>query len=214
MSDPDGVPDPPTTGPRAPLRDLGPYLRPHWRVLVVVMAVSLVGAALFLAQPAVVSSIIARVSEERPLRGVVLLLSGLLVGGAVLSGVQQYLLQRAAEAMVLQTRRTMTRRLLRLPIREYDTRRTGDLVSRVGSDTTLLRTVITSGLVDAVVGVLVSVGSVVAMALLDPLLLGLTLAVVVVAAAVVIALGGRIQKLTLQAQTQVGALASGVARES
>ena len=98
MSDPDGAADPPTTGPRAPLRDLGPYLRPHWRVLVVVIAVSLVGAALFLAQPAVVSSIIARVSEERPLRGVVLLLSGLLVGGAVLSGVQQYLLQPAATA--------------------------------------------------------------------------------------------------------------------
>ena len=176
------------------------------------MAVSLVGAALFLAQPAVVSSIIAGVSEERPLRGVVLLLAGLLVGGAVLSGVQQYLLQRAAEAMVLRTRQTMTRRLLRLPIREYDNRRTGDLVSRVGSDTTLLRTVVTSGLVDAVAGLLVSVGSLVAMALIDPLLLGLTLGVVAVAAVLVIALGGRIQKLTLQAQTQVGALASGVAR--
>ena len=50
------------------------------------------------------------------------------------------------------------------------------------------------------------------MALLDPLLLAVTLAVVVVAAIVVIALGGRIQKLTLLAQTQVGALASGVAR--
>ena len=50
------------------------------------------------------------------------------------------------------------------------------------------------------------------MALIDPLLLGLTLLVVVLAAAVVIGLGGRIQKLTLQAQTQVGLLAAGVAR--
>jgi ABC-type multidrug transport system fused ATPase/permease subunit len=178
----------------------------------VVVVISLVGAALFLAQPTAVAEIIDRVSDGRPLWTVVLLLAALLGGGAVVSGLQQYLLQRTAEAIVLQTRRTMTDRLLRLPIREYDTRRTGDLVSRVGSDTTLLRTVVTSGLVDAVAGVLISVGSLVAMALLDLLLLGLTLLVVVVAAVVVITLGGRIQKLTLQAQTQVGSLAAGVAR--
>ena len=71
---------------------------------------------------------------------------------------------------------------------------------------------VTSGLVDAVAGILVSIGSLVAMALIDPLLLGLTLLVVVLAAVVVIGLGGRIQKLTLQAQTQVGLLAAGVAR--
>ncbi len=164
---------------RAPLRDLWPYLRPHWRILLLVLAVSLVGAALFLAQPAVVSMIITSVTENRPLSGVVLLLGGLLLGGALLSGVQQYLLQRTAEAVVLDSRRTLTARLLRLPIREYDTRRVGDLVSRVGSDTTLLRTVVTSGLVDAVGGVVIFVGSVVAMALLDPLLLGVTLVVVV-----------------------------------
>ena len=181
-------------------------------MLGVVVVVSLISAGLFLAQPAVVSMIITGVSESRPLGGAVLLLVGLVMGGAVLSGLQQYLLQRAAEAVVLQTRRTMTQRLLRLPIREYDTRRTGDLVSRVGSDTTLLRSVVTSGVVDAVAGVVVVVGSVVAMALLDPLLLGITLLVVVLAAVVVITLGGRIQKLTVQAQTQVGALAAGVAR--
>ncbi len=200
------------TATRAPLRLLWPYLRPHWRVLAVVLAVSLVGAGLFLVQPVVVSMIITGVTESRPLQGTVLVLLGLVLGGAVLSGIQQYLLQRAAESLVLQTRRTMTARLLRLPIREYDTRRTGDLVSRVGSDTTLLRSVITSGLVDAVAGILVAVGSLLAMLWLDPFLLGITLVAVVVAAAVVISLGARIQRLTVQGQTQVGALAAGVAR--
>ena len=207
-----GREEPAPEGKRAPLSALWPYLSPHRRVLGFVVVVSLISAALFLAQPAVVSMIITGVSESRPLGGAVLLLIGLVMGGALLSGLQQYLLQRTAEAVVLQTRQTMTQRLLRLPIREYDTRRTGDLVSRVGSDTTLLRSVVTSGLVDAVAGVVVVVGSVVAMALLDPLLLGITLLVVVLAAVVVITLGGRIQKLTVQAQTQVGALAAGVAR--
>src|SRR3712207_7335240 len=52
---------------------------------------------------------------------------------------QQYLLQRTAEGVVLSTRRRLVDRLLRLPVAEYDRRRTGDLMSRVGSDTTLLR---------------------------------------------------------------------------
>ena len=86
---------------------------------------------------------------------------------AVISGIQQYLLQRTAEGVVRDTRRGWCTGMLRLPIREFDTRRTGDLVSRVGSDTTLLRSVVTSGLVDAVSGVLVFVGSVIAMALIS-----------------------------------------------
>ena len=63
--------------------------------------------------------------------------------------------------------------MLRLPISEFDTRRTGDLVSRVGSDTTLLRAVLTQGLVEAIGGGLTFIGALVAMAIIDPVLLGL-----------------------------------------
>jgi ABC-type multidrug transport system fused ATPase/permease subunit len=197
---------------RARLRQLWPYLRPHRRVLALVVAVSLLGAVVAIAQPAMVGIVIADVGKSEPLGGVVALLVVLILVGAAIRGLQQYLLQRTAEAVVLDARRLLVARLLRLPIREYDTRRTGDLVSRVGSDTTLLRSVVTSGLVDAVSGSLIFVGSVVAMALISPMLLGLTLLVVAVAITVVVVLGGRIQKLTLTSQTQVGLLAAGVAR--
>jgi len=197
---------------RAGLRQLWPYLRPHRRVLSLVVAISLLGAVVAIAKPAMVGIVIADVGKSEPLGGIVALLVVLILLGAAIRGLQQYLLQRTAEAVVLDTRRLLVARLLRLPIREYDTRRTGDLVSRVGSDTTLLRSVVTSGLVDAVSGSLIFVGSVVAMALISPMLLGLTLLVVAVAVTVVVVLGGRIQKLTLTSQTQVGALAAGVAR--
>ena len=198
--------------PRASLRLLWPYLRPHRVILLIVTAISVVGAALAVAQPAVVSLVITSVQDSRPLTGVVTLLVVLVLAGAVVNGIQSYLLQRTAEGVVLHTRRLLVHRLLRLPIAEFDTRRTGDLVSRVGSDTTLLRAVITSGLVDAVSGVLVFAGSVIAIALISPLLLGLTLVVVAVSVGVVVGLGGRIQSLTLTAQTQVGVLAAGVGR--
>ena len=54
-------------------------------------------------------------------------------------------------------------RLLRLPVAEYDRRRTGDLMSRVGADTTLLRATVTSGVVEvagsAVLGTLVNLAA-------------------------------------------------------
>ncbi|MEP6562511.1 MAG: ABC transporter ATP-binding protein [Nakamurella sp.] len=200
------------TQPRARLSLLWPYLRPHRSVLLLVTGISIVGALLSVAQPAVVGLVINSVQDSKPLTGIVALLVVLVLVTAVISGVQQYLLQRTAEGVVLDTRRLLVSRLLRLPINEFDTRRTGDLVSRVGSDTTLLRSVVTSGLVDAVSGALVFVGSVIAMSLISLPLLGLTLVVVAVAIGTVIGLGGRIQRLTLTAQTQVGALAAGVAR--
>ena len=203
---------PPAQKPRIPLRSLWPYLRPHRTILLIVSAISVVGAALSVAQPAMVALVISSVQEAKPLAGVVTLLVALVLATAVINGVQQFLLQRTAEAVVRDTRQLLVHRLVRLPISDFDTRRTGDLVSRVGSDTTLLRAVVTSGLVDAVSGVLVFVGSVIAMALISPSLLGLTLVVVAIAVAAVVGLGGRIQKLTLTAQTQVGQLAAAVAR--
>ncbi|MDN5766112.1 MAG: ABC transporter ATP-binding protein/permease [Humibacillus sp.] len=204
---PDGKP-----ARRAPVRELWPYLRPHAGVLGIVAVISLVGAGVTLAPPALVSKVVSAVGDARPLTGLVVLLVALVIVGALVSGVQQYLLQRTAEAVVRATRHELVGRLLRLPIVQYDTRRIGDLVSRVGSDTTLLRSVVTSGLVEGLAGAVVFVGAIVAMALIDPLLLGLTLLVVLLATLVVVTLGGRIQKLALVAQTQVGVLAAGVAR--
>ena len=113
---------------------------------------------------------------------------------------------------MLSARRQLVRRMLRLPISEFDTRRTGDLVSRVGSDTTLLYAVITQGLVDAVGGAILFVGALIAMLILDPVLLGLTVLVIAVSAVAVVALSGRIRTASRLQQERVGDLASSVER--
>ena len=95
------------------------------------------------------------VQRGQPLGAPVLLLVAVLVGAAVLGGVERYLLQRTAEGVVLATRARLAAHLLRLPVAEHDRRRTGDLLSRVGSDTTLLRAVVTCGLVEAASSVVI-----------------------------------------------------------
>ena len=199
-------------GPRARFSQLLPYLFEHKPVLAVVIALSILGAAASLAQPLLVSQVITAVEKGDALGPIVGVLIALVVVTALLNGFQHYLLQRTGTSVVFSARRQLVRRMLNLPIREFDSRRTGDLVSRVGSDTTLLYAVITQGLVDAVGGVLVFVGALIAMLLIDPLLLGLTVAVIAVALVTVVSLSGRIRVASKQQQEKVGDLAAAVER--
>jgi ABC-type multidrug transport system fused ATPase/permease subunit len=197
---------------RAGVRELLPLLRPHRRPLLAGALLSLVAAAGALAQPALVGRVIAAVGDGDPLLPVASLLLLVLVGSALLAAAQQYLFQRTAEGVVLTTRRTLTDRLLRLPVAEYDRRRTGDLMSRVGSDTTLLRATVTGGVVEIAGSAVVAVGAVVAMALVDGWLLLVTVAAVGVGLAVVATVSRRVRALSRLAQEEVGAMSAAVER--
>ncbi len=203
---------PSEAAPPATLRELLPLLRPHRRPLAAAAVLSLVAAAGALAQPALVARVIEAVGAGRELLPAVGLLVVVLVAASALGAVQQYLLQRTAEGVVLSTRRTLADRLLRLPVTEYDRRRTGDLMSRVGADTTLLRATVTSGVVDVAGSVVVAVGAVVAMALVDGWLLLVTVASVAVGLAVVVSVARGVRRLSQQAQEEVGAMTAAVER--
>jgi len=199
-------------GPRASFRQLLPYLFENKGLLTVVIVLSIVGAATSLVQPLLVSQVITVVEAGGGLGIIVWGLIGLVVLTALVNGFQHYLLQRMGTSVVYSARRSLVQRLLRLPIREFDTRRTGDLVSRMGSDTTLLYAVITQGLVDAIGGVLLFVGAIIAMLFIDPVLLGLTVLVIAVSVVGVVALSGRIRVASRKQQEKVGDLAASVER--
>jgi ATP-binding cassette subfamily B protein len=199
-------------GPRAKFTQLLPYLTEHRRILSLVIGLSVVGAAASLAQPLVVQQVIVAVTKGNALGALVVLLVALVVISALLSGFQHYLLQRTGTSVVLSARRQLVRRMLHLPISEFDTRRTGDLVSRVGSDTTLLYAVLTQGLVDAIGGSLVFIGALIAMIIIDPLLLSLTVIVIVASVVGVVLLSGRVRVASRKQQEKVGDLASSVER--
>jgi ATP-binding cassette subfamily B protein len=199
-------------GPRASFRQLLPFLLEHKRTLVVVGVLSVFGAAATLAQPLLVGEVISRVQNSVPLGALVWLLVAFVVLSSIISGFQHYLLQRTGTAVVYSSRRRLIARILRLPISEFDARRTGDLVSRVGTDTTLLYAVLTQGFADAVGNALILVGAVIAMAFIDPLLLVLIVVVVGASLAVVVLLSTRIRAASAVQQARVGELSSGVER--
>ncbi|MGA1446146.1 MAG: ABC transporter ATP-binding protein [Pontimonas sp.] len=198
--------------PRATFRQLMPFLLEHKRVLSLVILLSTAGALTTLAQPLVVSQVITVVEAAQPLGNLVWVLVGLVVASAALSGFRHYLLQRTGEGVVLSSRKALVRRMLNLPVSEFDQRRTGDLVSRVGSDTTLLRAVLTQGLVEAIGGALTFIGAVAAMIYLDGFLFLLTALVVSIAVTAVVTLSRRIRVASRKAQDKVGDLTSSVER--
>ena len=205
---PDGTTDP----ARADLRSLWRRLRPHRPALALAVVLAFLGAAAALAQPLLARRVITAIEADQQVVGLATVLAVALLVAAALSGVQRYVLQRTGEALVLETRTALVRRLLRLPVAELDRRRTGDLISRVGADTTLLRTVVTSGLVDLVSGVVVAGGALVAMAVVDRVLLGVTVLAVLVGLGLASVVVRQLRSASLAAQTAVGAMTAGVER--
>lgn len=199
-------------GPRAQLKDLFPYLRPYKRVLTFAIVLSMFGSLLALGQPLLIGQLISAVEENREIQTLAIAIIALIISSALINAFQFYLLYKTGEGVVLSTRKALVARLLRLPIWQYDRRRTGDLVSRVGSDSTLLKAVLTQGLVDALGGLLQFFGAIIVMAFIDPLLLGSTLLVVFVAVGAIAFTGRKIRSATTKAQQKVGQMSASVER--
>lgn len=199
-------------GPRANLSDLLPYLADHKKALIVALVLSIITSLLSLGQPLLMGQVISAVEQSKEFTNLAIGIVVLLVSAALINGFQFYLLYRTGEGVVLGTRKKLVARLLRLPIKEYDRRRIGDLVSRVGADSTLLKSVLTQGLVDAVGGMLQFLGAIILMAFIDPILLGSTLLVVFIAVAAIAMTGRKLRSATTKAQQKVGAMSASVER--
>src|SRR5512132_1682371 len=197
--------------------------RPAWRLLLAHLSPhrwTLLGGGLLgflaglatLAQPMVAKLVVDTLGQGRSLVGPALLLTGLMIGGALLSTAGIYLLGRTAESVVLTARERLISHLLRLRVGALDRLKPGDLLSRVTSDTTLLRSVSTYGLVHSINATFLLVASIVLMAMLDPMLLLVTLAVLALNGAAVLVVVPRIRRATERSQAAVGGMGSGLER--
>jgi ABC-type multidrug transport system fused ATPase/permease subunit len=152
--------------------------------------------------------VIDTLGQQRSLLGPVALLTGLTVAGALLNAAGSYLLGRTAEDVVLTARQRLMAQLLRLRVGALDRLKPGDLLSRATSDTTLLRHVSTYGLVESVNAVFLLVAAVMLMAMIDSVLLAVTLAVLAINAVVVLVVVPRIRRATERSQAAVGWMGS------
>ncbi|MCL8013264.1 ABC transporter ATP-binding protein [Streptomyces sp. AS02] len=184
----------------------------HRGAIAVATVLTLAASALGLAQPLVAKHVVDASGRGQVIWPLLALLGALFVAEAATGSVGRFLLERMGEGVVRQLRHGLVGRLLRLEMREYGRHRGGDLISRVTTDTTVLREVVSQALVDLVTGSLVAAGAIVLMAWLDPLLLLLVAGTVAAAAVVVASLLTGIRCASERMQDSVGAIAADLAR--
>lgn len=204
------LPSVPAGARTVPLRSFLPYLRGRYRLLFAAAAVALVATAGYLAQPLLFREAVNRLTAQQSVLGVLVLLIVLLCAVATLQSLSSYLLQRLGEWVVWRARCRLSSHLLRLPIVEYDRGRTGDLLARVGADTTMLRSA-AMAIQSVFTPVVTVVGATVVMVWMDPVMFLVTvLAMVGIGLAMTVA--RRMQKASNDVQARVGDLTSGLTR--
>ncbi|MFH9121049.1 ABC transporter ATP-binding protein [Streptomyces globisporus] len=196
----------------SPLRLLLARVRPHRGVLVRAGLLSLAGSGAGLAMPLMAKHAVDTFADGRSPVAPLVALTALVLAGACLSAYGSFLMSRTGEGVVLRARDQLVGRIMRLKVPAVDRLTPGDLQSRVTSDTTLLRTVLSSGLVESFNSVLMLLGTIALMAYMDLTLLGVTLVVVVGIGAVTSLLMPRIQRAQLKAQESVGAMGAALDR--
>ncbi|WP_190108770.1 ABC transporter ATP-binding protein [Streptomyces cinnamoneus] len=183
----------------------------HRPAIAVACALSLVASAMGLAQPLLARQVV-DAAGHGPVAWPLLLLAGLFVAEAVTGAVGRFLLERMGERVIRTLRHGLVAHLLRLDMREYGRHRSGDLISRVTADTTVIREATAQALVDLVTGLLVSAGALALMAWLDPVLLLLVAATVAAAAVLVTSLLSGIRGAAERTQGAIGGIAADLER--
>ncbi|MEZ7128260.1 ABC transporter ATP-binding protein [Nonomuraea sp. AD125B] len=192
----------------AVLKELLAYVRPYRRILFLGGFLGLIGSVAGLAMPLLAKYVVDAFGSNGSMAGPLLGLTAAVLVGAVVSAGGSYLMERTGEGIVLGARRKLVDRMLRLKVADVDRLKPGDLLSRVTGDTTLLRAVLTNGIVESISAVFMLVGAIVMMATMDGVLLLVTLGVIVVVGGLVALIMPRIQRAQAQAQEAVGEMGS------
>ncbi len=211
--EPQGVP----TTPRAvaervrgvtgvPWRRLLGYLRPHLVPFSIAIVGLLVGSGLALAVPLVIAGLVTAVVAggdaaglDRLILGLVVLFLAQSLGGLV----QSYFLGVVGERVVAQMRGELFNRLVTLSLDFHGRNRVGELVSRLSSDVTLIRTMLTQTTTSFLSSLIGLIGSVIILFTLSPTLLIVALLLAPALIAVAIVFGRPLQRVSTQVQDAI-----------
>lgn len=109
----------------------------------------------------------------------VLLIIGASLASSLLSYLQQYVIASVGEKLTLSLRQEASAKLNRLPLRYFDSHKTGEIMSRITNDLEKVSQVIQTGLMQFISSAFTVVLTCVAMVFLSPVLFFVTLAAVI-----------------------------------
>ena len=197
------------------LGGLWPFLRPHRMMMVASLLALVLTASVSLVLPLAVRRVVDTFSSEN---GVLLdqyFAAAMAVAALLALGtaVRYALVTRLGERVVTDIRKAVFARVIKMSPQFYENIMTGEVLSRITTDTTLVLSVIGSSVSVALRNVLIFAGGLVLMMLTSAKLTGLVLLIVPAVVVPIMTLGRKLRRLSRENQDWI-AQSSGTASES
>lgn len=188
-------------------------LRKYRGRLALILCLGAIGAAMTLLLPKYMTNFFQNGVFQVPQWPVIAGMLLLVIASGAISALQNYQLQSTGEDIVRDARLTLSKHLLRLPIREYDQRDSGDLLSRVSNDTSQLRNAFMQCTSALASGFITVIGSAVFMAMLDPILFGTAITLLLTVFTLMLLSAKFIERASYDSQYTLGDLTSTLNRD-
>ncbi|MCB1804119.1 MAG: ABC transporter, partial [Candidatus Competibacteraceae bacterium] len=201
--------------PLRPLRGLLPFLKPYTRTIILALAALLLAAAATLSMPVAVrfvidSGIAAQGTDS--INRYFLALFALASLLALFSAVRFYLVSWLGERVVADIRAAVFRHILSLSPTFFEVTRSGEVLSRLTTDTTLIQSVVGSSLSVALRSLITLLGALLMLAVTSPRLTAIIILLIPLGVLPIILVGRRVRRLSRASQDRI-ATTSAVAGE-
>ncbi len=225
---------PPLAGPvekakdfRGTLKRLLAYLRPYLPAIIIVLALTITATVLTIMAPKILgraTTEIFRGIMAKMLRlpnakidfsyvaKILIQVSVLYSVSGLLSYLQQFIMAGVSQKIVRKMRKDVSEKLSRLPLKFYDSRTHGEILSRVTNDVDLISNTLQQSLVQFVSGIVSIVGVTVMMLTISPILTGVTVLTLPLSIIVTVIIAKHSQRFFSKQQKELGEL-SGHAEE-
>lgn len=189
------------------------YLRPYIPRLIIAVVALLFSAGLSLVFPAVIGGGVGPVrglmdtvsngQSTEQLDDIALALLGVFLLRSFTSFIETYNLNFVGERMVVDIRKQLYARLQDMSLKFFADRRVGELVSRISSDVTVMRTALTNNLTTLLQQILILVGSIAIMFVINMRLSMFILIMIPVIAAFMMAFGFYLRRVSTEVQDEI-----------
>ena len=184
---------------------------PVWMV-VIALVLSLVQTAASLAIPLFTRDVIDSFTVESFSMNIVLILVAIFIVQAIAGGISYYFLAYTGEKLVSDLREKMWTHVLHLPVTFYDETETGETMSRITQDTSVLKNLVTDHLVSFITGMVSVVGAVGILFYLDWKMTLIMLLIVPLTMLIILPLGRMMHRVAKATQNELARLSGHLGR--
>ncbi len=191
------------------LKRLWGYFKEFKLLLLVIFLTITIGAILQIISPLLIQQAIDNYIIPKRLSGlykIILGMIGIYIVNSIFAYLQGYGMMVISQKVVFKMRNDLFSKLQKLPIKIFDTKSHGDLMSRLTNDIDVVTNTLNASLTSIFSSIITIVGSIVVMLLLSPVLTVLTLTVVPLMFWLTNLIASRTRKLFSQNQKLLGSL--------